>query len=121
MKDVDVFKLGCELGFDIRGAELPERVNSLILVNENEDIIDGFNSNKVIAYNCRKDINIKVNSVAIHIKEYLKIKSKGDDKVVFARRNTDETLSPIDVNLLTEECIQNGLIKNRQIVKSLYK
>ena len=48
MKKIDVFKLGCEIWFDIRGTELSEETNSLIIVDETRDFIPGFESNKVI-------------------------------------------------------------------------
>ena len=50
MKEIDVFKLAEKLGFDVRGAELNNIVNSLVIINENCDAIPRFNSNKVIAY-----------------------------------------------------------------------
>ena len=53
MKEIDVFKLASELGFDVRGAELRDGINGLMIVNEHCDKIPGFDSNKVIAYNCK--------------------------------------------------------------------
>ena len=118
MKEIDVFKLGCELGFDIRGAELAENLNSLIIVNENCCAIPGFNSNKVIAYNCRKDISVKRNSVAILLQEYINFKLK-EENVYLVNINNEDYV--VDINLLTEECIQNGLIKRKKDIKRLYK
>jgi len=79
MKEIDVFKLATKLGFDVRGAELNDKLNSLIIVNENCNVIPLFNSNKVIVYNCRKDIKIKRDSVAFHLKEYIisKLQNEG--------------------------------------------
>ena len=118
MNEIDVFKLGCELGFDIRGAELADNINSLIIVDESRDTIYGFNSNKVIAYNCRKDINIKRNSVALHLQEYIKFKSN-EENVYLVNINKKNCI--MDIGLLAEQCIQNGLIENQKILKKLYK
>lgn len=118
MNEIDVFKLGCELGFDIRGAELAENINSLIIVNESCDYIPGFNSNKVIAYNCRKDIDIKRNSVAILLQEYIRLKLK-EENVYLVNINNENSI--ININLLIQECIENGLIKNKSKIKRLYK
>ncbi|MBR6689993.1 MAG: hypothetical protein IKL65_01520 [Bacilli bacterium] len=119
MNEIDVFKLACKLGFDVRGAQLNNNLNSLIIVNENCDIIPGFNSNKVIAYNCKKDINIKRNSVGILLNEYITAKSE-QDNVYMA--NTNEDSNPIiDINLLALKCFQKGFIKRKKDIKRLYK
>lgn len=118
MKEIDIFKLGCELGFDIRGAELSENLNSLIIVNESCDLIPGFKSNKVIAYNCRKDISVKINSVAILLQEYIKLKLK-EENVYLVNINNENSV--ININSLAQECIENGLIKNKRKIKRLYK
>lgn len=59
MKEIDVFKLACELGFDVRGAELEKNINSIMIIDEKIDIIPYFTSNKVIFYNCKTSINVK--------------------------------------------------------------
>ena len=120
MEKTDVFKLACELGFDVRGAELNNDINSLIIVNENCDKIPGFESNKVIAYNCKKDIIIKRNSVAIHLNEYVTSKAE-QEKVVLAKRNKGLN-SPIDINLIALECFEKGFIKKdkKKLIKMYF-
>ena len=119
MKEIDVFKLAEKLGFDVRGAELNNKVNSLVIINEKRDTIPGFSSNKVIAYNCKKDINIKRNSVAFHLKEY--IVSKMQSEKVYLANINEELIEDIDINLLAEECLEKGLIKRKKDIKKLYK
>ena len=55
---VDVFDLATKLGFDVRGAEFKENIDGLIIVNENKEAISEFISNKVIVYNCKKNIKL---------------------------------------------------------------
>lgn len=119
MKEIDVFKLAEKLGFDVRGAELNNNLNSLVIINENCDTIPGFNSNKVIAYNCKKNISIKRNCVALHLKEYI-ISKLQNEKVYLANINKD-LIENIDINLLTVECLKNGLINKKKEIKKLYK
>lgn len=119
MNEVDVFKLACELGFDVRGAELNNNIHSLIIVNENCDKIPGFDSNKVIAYNCRKNIDIKRNSVAMHLKEYIELKA--EQKNVYLVKINEELYTKININFLAEECLVKGLIKRKKDIKRLYK
>jgi len=84
---VDVFEVASLLGFDVRGAEFRESLEGLLLVDENSEKIIGFDSNKVIAYNCKKDIYMKKFIVAHELAHYIKEKSMSDDKkIVLARR-----------------------------------
>lgn len=54
---IDIFKLAKKLGFDIRKIAISNNQYGLLLVNENIEKIDGFDSNKVIVL--RKDITAK--------------------------------------------------------------
>ena len=119
MKEIDVFKLASELGFDVRGAELRDGINGLMIVNEHCDKIPGFDSNKVIAYNCKKDINIKRNSVAKHLNSYINCKKETEE--VFLVEASEGIEPIIDINLLVQLCLEQGLISRKKNVKRLYK
>lgn len=85
---VDIFELADQLGFDVRGAEFDEHMDGLIVVNEFEDKIDGFESNKVIAYNCKKDIEDKKFIVAHELAHYIWEKSQAQERrIVVAARD----------------------------------
>ena len=85
---VDIFELADQLGFDVRGAEFDEHMEGLIVVNEFEDKIDGFESNKVIAYNCKKNIEDKKFIVAHELAHYIWEKSQAKEKrIVVAARD----------------------------------
>ena len=85
---VDIFELADQLGFDVRGAEFDEHMDGLIVVNEFEDKIDGFETNKVIAYNCKKDIENKKFIVAHELAHYIWEKSQAKEKrIVVAARD----------------------------------
>lgn len=88
---VDIFKIATDLGFDVRGAEFEEKLEGLLIVNEYVDKIDGFNSNKIIAYNCSKDITTKKFIVAHELAHYIREKTNAYDKniVVAARDHVD--------------------------------
>lgn len=85
---VDIFEIASNIGFDIRGSEFREHLEGLILVNENESTIAGFNSNKVIAYNCKMDIDSKKFIVAYELAHYIEEKTNNDNtKIVIAARD----------------------------------
>lgn len=88
---VDIFKVATDLGFDVRGAEFEENLEGLLAVNEFVDAVDGFNSNKIIAYNCSKDINTKKFIVAHELAHYISEKTNAYAKkiVVAARDHID--------------------------------
>lgn len=92
---VDIFELATELGFDVRGAEFSEPLEGLLIVDEFENEIGGFNSNKVIVYNCEKDIYTKKFVVAHELAHYIyeKIISKESKIVVAARDHENENYS----------------------------
>lgn len=86
---VDIFKLATDLGFDVRGTAFKKRdLEGLVLVNEYQEKIDGFDSNKVIAYNCFKDINCKKFIVAHELAHYIEEKHSDADnsQIVVAAR-----------------------------------
>lgn len=89
---VDVFAVASSLGFDVRGAEFKETLEGLLLVDEHIERIKGFNSNKIIAYNCQKNIYMKKFIVAHELSHYINEKSKNEDKkiVLAARDHEDE-------------------------------
>lgn len=85
---VDIFKVATDLGFDVRGAEFEEQLEGLIAVNEHIDRVNGFDSNKIIAYNCFKDINTKKFIVAHELAHYISEKTSAyDKKIVVAARD----------------------------------
>lgn len=91
---VDIFKVATDLGFDVRGAEFEENLEGLIVVNENTEKIEGFDSNKVIAYNCFKDINMKKFIVAHELSHYISEKASAyDKKIVIAARDHVDSYS----------------------------
>lgn len=95
---VDVFKVASSLGFDVRGTEFREPLEGLLLINEEIEKIPGFDSNKVIAYNCKKDINLKKFIVAHELAHYIHTKNASQDRkiVLAARDHEDEYSSNID-------------------------
>ncbi len=91
---VDIFRVATDLGFDVRGAEFEEKLEGLIVVNEYTEKIEGFNSNKVIAYNCFKDISMKKFIVAHELAHYISEKANAyDKKIVIAARDHVDSYS----------------------------
>ena len=91
---VDIFEVANSLGFDVRGAEFKEPLDGLLLVDENAERIKGFNSNKVIAYNCQKSIYMKKFIVAHELAHYINAKNvKSEEKIVLAAREHEDEYS----------------------------
>ena len=91
---IDIFKVAADLGFDVRGAEFENQLEGLVIINENLDKIDGFDSNKVIAYNCFKDIHTKKFIVAHELAHYISEKTAAyNRKIVVAAREHGEDYS----------------------------
>ncbi len=91
---VDIFKVASDLGFDVRGTEFREPLEGILLVNEHVEEIAPFESNKVIAYNCQKDISSKKFIVAHELAHYIMAKNKSkDSKVVVAARDHEQSYS----------------------------
>lgn len=92
---VDIFNIANLLRFDVRGSEFStDKLEGLILVNEDVDKIEGFDSNKIIAYNCKKDINTKKFIVAHELAHYIAKKSNStDSNIVFAARDHESGYS----------------------------
>lgn len=96
---VDIFALATKLGFDVRAAILPGKVEGLIMVDEFSKRIRQFKSNKVIAYNIQSDINAQKFIVAHELAHYIEAKQvKGVDagKIVVAARDHEGTYSAND-------------------------
>lgn len=94
---VDIFSVATKLGFDVRGAEFEDNLDGLIVVDENEDVIEPFTSNKIIAYNCKRDITSKKFIVAHELSHY--IEEKVDNprkKIVCAARDHADNYSQDD-------------------------
>lgn len=129
---VDIFDLSAKLGFDVRGAEFKEHLEGMIVVNEFEDKIDGFDSNKVIAYNCQKSIETKKFIVAHELAHYIWEKSIAQDKkVVVAARDhhgnyssdeQEQRMDYIAASILVprEHLIDSGITDPLQVA-TLYK
>lgn len=91
---VDIFKLANELGFDVRAVDFPQKLDGMLLVNENIDSFDDFFSNKVIAYNVNKCIEDKKFIVAHELAHYIEEKIKNfDTRIVVAARDHEKTYS----------------------------
>lgn len=84
---VDIFKIADQLGFDVRGADFPDEVKGIVLVNEEIKRIEGFNSNKVISYNHNMPFDIQRFTVAHEIAHYIEAKVENPDvKVLVAAK-----------------------------------
>ena len=68
---VDILKVATDLEFDVRGTEFEKNLKGLIVVDEYIEKIEGFDSNKIIVYNCFKDINMKKFIVAHELAHYI--------------------------------------------------
>lgn len=91
---IDIFNVASKIGFDIRGTEFNEKLEGLILVDETVEKIAGFNSNKIIAYDCHKDINHKKFIVAHELAHYIEEKFNNlNSKIVVAARDHEEGYS----------------------------
>lgn len=91
---VDIFEVASFLGFDVRGTEFGESLEGILLVDENRERILDFDSNKIIAYNCRKDIQMKKFIVAHELAHYIDAKKDSyDRKIVMATRDHEEGYS----------------------------
>lgn len=94
---VDIFELANNIGFDVRAVDFPDRLDGMLLVNENISSFEEFTSNKVIAYNVNKDIEDKKFIVAHELAHYIEEKVKNFDKrIVVAARDHKDTYS-IDI------------------------
>ena len=70
--NIDIFKLGTDLGFDIRGAFFPDDTTlGLLLVNETEYRIDMFNSNKLIVYKNCMELDFTRTIIAYELANYI--------------------------------------------------
>lgn len=91
---VDIFDIATKLGFDVRGAEFKDTLEGILIVDERIEKIPSFNSNKIIAYNCKKDINSKKFIVAHELAHYINEKNSSQDaSIVYAARDHEELYS----------------------------
>lgn len=91
---VDIFAVATRLGFDVRGASFDEPLEGLIVVNEREKKLKGFDSNKVIAYNCTKSIEEKKFIVAHELAHYIFEKqTTGEARLVLGARDHENSYS----------------------------
>ena len=91
---VDIFETATALGFDVRGAAFESKLEGILVVNESVEKIYGFNSNKLIAYNCAKDIYSKKFIVAHELAHYINEKKNAfDKKIVVAARDHSDSYS----------------------------
>ena len=115
-KKIDIFKLANELGFDVRGANLKDECNGIILIDEEQAKIDFFNKNRVILYNCRKNINIKCATISVLILEYLNQKEFLNKRIKYINANYDTDLQEVlSRNQIVEKCLEKKLINKKNI------
>ena len=123
---VDIFKLATDLGFDVRGAEFEEQLDGILIVNEYVDKIEMFNKNKIIAYNCLKDIDAKKFIVAHELAHYICEKTNAHDKKIvtaardhkdgYSSNEQEQRMDYIAASLLIPKDDLIEFIKNRDNV-----
>lgn len=119
---IDIFQLATEqLGFDIRGTEFKDKLEGILVVNEFQERIEGFDSNKVIAYNCFKDINAKKFIVAHELAHYIEEKQASKDaKLVVAARDHEDYYSD-NIDEQRKDYIAAALLVPQSHLKKYYK
>lgn len=89
---VDIFKFATELGFDVRAAKLPDKIEGLIIVDEADESgekFSKFRTSKVIGYNVNFDLIQNKFTIAHELSHYIDEKmssGKEGTKVVIAAR-----------------------------------
>ena len=117
---VDVFRVASTLGFDVRGSEFRDKLEGLIIVNEAVKKIDGFNSNKIIAYDCTQDINAKKFIVGHELAHYIEKKHGSPDaKIVLAARDR-QTFYSDNVEEQRKDYISAALLIPKEDLLSRY-
>ncbi len=118
---VDIFNLAYNIGFDVRGTEFSKSLEGLILVNENVERINGFESNKVIAYNCQSKIFNKKFIVGHELAHYIEEKHKNpNSKIVVAARDHEGGYSQ-DKEEQRKDYFAAALLMPREDMKKRYK
>lgn len=103
---VDIFKFATDLGFDVRAAKLPDKIEGLIIVDEadeDREKFSKFRTSKVIGYNVKFDLIQNKFTIAHELSHYIdeKMSSGNEDtKVVIAAR---EPCSPGYSNNIDEQ------------------
>ncbi len=116
---VDVFEIASDLGFDVRGAEFKEPLEGLLLVDENVERIKEFNSNKIIAYNCQKNIHMKKFIVAHELAHYISAKSESsDERIVLAARDHEANYSSDEKEQKTDYMAASILMPREDMLKN---
>ena len=108
MEQIDIFKLASMLDFDIRQTNLKNSVISIMIIDENYEVIPGFNSNKAIIYNKKKNEEIIKYSIIQHIYNY--VKNKDELNNIHLVKVNGQIKQFIDIDILIEICIKKGLI-----------
>ena len=86
---VDIFAILERLNFDVYYGKLPRRYDGIMIVDENATVIEGFNSNKVIAANSKLSYRTSVFTLAHELAHYLAkrwLKSSETEKLEFEFR-----------------------------------
>lgn len=107
---IDIFKLGTELGFDIRGAFYPDENDKntcILLVNEREDKIEKFNSNKVIVYRNFMKLDFTKKVIAYELANYIFEKkiNKIDILVMGNRYNQEQANKNVMISIIASTII----------------
>lgn len=120
MEQIDILALGNELEFDIRKVNLKNSIISLAIIDENFDLIPGFESNKIILYNNNIDEKVRTNSIIQHMYNY--VKTKNDDiKIHLVEINNKNNIKNVDVSLLIELCKKKKMFQGETNIKKIYK
>lgn len=119
---VDIFAIATQLGFDVRGAEFDNDLDGLLLVNENEQVIEPFSSNKIIAYNCTKPLEHKKFIVGHELSHYIEEKHKNPDKkIVCAARDHYSKSYSDDREEQRKDYISASILMPREVVRKKYQ
>lgn len=119
---VDIFAIATQLGFDVRGAEFGNDLDGLLLVNENEQVIKPFSSNKIIAYNCTKPLEHKKFIVGHELSHYIEEKHKNPDKkIVCAARDHYSKDYSDNRDEQRKDYISAAMLMPQSIMKSKYQ
>lgn len=119
---VDIFQLTDKLGFDVRGTEFSsQKLDGLLLVNENIENVENFNSNKIIAYNCKKNINEKKFIVAHELAHYIEEKVKNINKKIIVAARDRDLLYPENKNEQMKDYLAAAILMPKEDMIEHYK
>ncbi|MCI9576943.1 MAG: ImmA/IrrE family metallo-endopeptidase [Clostridiales bacterium] len=84
---LDIVKLAKKMGFVVYPRILHDNIDGIIYVDETKKVVDGFDGNKIIAYNISNKPNHVRFVIAHELAHYIKEKSKNpDEQLMFAAR-----------------------------------